>query len=138
MLGTDEARHQIAAAIMRRLATGPTNFLQVTGEDGDKPIMVAFDDEKISAVFERISWSGGYSNLVVVGNGMSVVSVLPASSAVDESAGEALLAAEIHQDASIGMLVSVAKEYADGLRIPVNFGTTSGDVLAGAVPITTA
>jgi len=134
---TEEARHRIAADIMQRLASYNIDFLPVTGLEGEKPIMVAFEDEQISAVFERIAWSGGYANLIVVGfdERESMVSVLPSLSAVDENAAERMTAAEIHRDASIGMLLTVARVFEDGLRIPVNFGTTSGRVVSGAVPI---
>ncbi|MHA3723877.1 hypothetical protein ACXR2T_08370 [Leucobacter sp. HY1910] len=98
--------------------------------------MVAFEDELISDVLARIAWTGGYSNLLVVGNARSVmVSVLPAASAIPE--GEPVAPAEIHADASVGMLVAVAGAYSNGLRIPVRIGELSGDVLSGAerVPV---
>lgn len=40
-------------------------FLSVTAPDGTAPVVVAFADELIRDVFEKVSWSDGYATIVV-------------------------------------------------------------------------
>lgn len=104
-------RRTLTAMILGAITrTGMEHHLKVTGVDGSKPVVVAFADESIGDVFERISWSSGFANLFVVVNDhdIALASVLPPASSLREREAEPLEL--LNPDSPIGMLIEASRK----------------------------
>jgi hypothetical protein len=130
-LNDRERRERFARDLMKSISVaGRASELKVTGPDGSKPIVVAHDHELISAVMGRVQQTEGFANLFVSfpDGRLALVAVLPANSALFETDAEPIAAQEIHSDSTIGILLEVARSYAEGVMLPVRLTATTADV----------
>ncbi|MEK6310965.1 MAG: hypothetical protein V4737_10200 [Curtobacterium sp.] len=121
-------RSKIAADILRDVSRGVFSaYLKVTSNEGNRPVVVANHDERVSVVLQRVRWSGGRSNLFVINRDHSVTlaSVLSPEDLLDPDAPERLDDDAVHDDSTIGMLLEVARRTDGGVSTRVRL--TSGD-----------
>ena len=95
----------------------------VTGDDGSFPIVVAFADEPVSALTERIQAIGGYANVFVKdGGGVRFVSVIEEVCAIadpdDRMVGDDAPGAT----STIGMLLAYVERHPNGVTISAALG----------------
>ncbi|WP_417512114.1 hypothetical protein [Microbacterium sp.] len=125
-----ERRAHTAAILGAISRPGVNSFLKVTGIDGSKPVVVAFADESIGDVFERVAWSAGFANLFVMmeDGDLALASVLPPASSLREREAEPLEL--MSPDSPIGMLVEASRK-AGGAGFNVRVATATAKI--GAV-----
>jgi hypothetical protein len=95
----------------------------VTGDDGSFPIVVAFADEPVSALTERIQAIGGYANVFVKdGRSVHFVSVIEEVCAIadpdDRMVGDEAPGAT----STIGMLLAYVARHPNGVAISATLG----------------
>lgn len=96
----------------------------VTGDDGSFPIVVAFADEPVSTLTERIQAAGGYANVFVKGdrNEARFVSVIEEVCAIadpdDRMVGDEAPGAT----STIGMLLTYVERHPNGVTISAALG----------------
>ncbi|GAA4379564.1 hypothetical protein [Agromyces bauzanensis] len=108
-------RRQLTAKLLGTITRlGIDRHLKVTGVDGSKPIVIAFGDESIGDVFERVAWSAGFANVFVVmsDDDIALVSVLPPASSLVERESEPLEL--LSPDSPIEMLVEASRKVEGG------------------------
>lgn len=75
----------------------------ITGQDGDHPIVVAFEEEPLSALFSRVRQTGGFANVFVAGSGrIRAVSFMRAESALYEQAARTSSPPRIFPSTTVG------------------------------------
>jgi len=103
--------------------------LVTTNDRGERPVVLALEDELFSAVAHRISWTDGpYANLFVLMNDESILagSFMPSASALDDGAKHEF-DTEFHRDVRMGEIVRASAARNDAVAIRVTFGETSAD-----------
>lgn len=98
--------------------------LPITGDDGSCPIVVAFADEPVSALTERILAIGGYANVFVKDNsrGVRFVSVIEEACAIPDP-DERMVGDEAPGATStIGMLLDYVERHPNGVTISAALG----------------
>ena len=133
MVGSD--RERIARAtrtVVNWIAESKSNceLLRVTNDDGERPIVVALEDELFSTVAHRISWtSGPYANLFVSMNDDSILAgaLMPTAAALDDSEKHQF-DTEFHRDVRMGEIVRASEAVGNAVNIRVTFGGTSAEV----------
>jgi hypothetical protein len=133
MAGSDRERiAQTTRTVANWLAESSEHceLLRTTNDAGERPIIVALEDELFSTVLHRISWTDGpYANLFVRMNDDSILagSMMPAASALDESAKHEF-DSEFHRDVRMGEIVRAAETLANAVSIRITIGDTSSEV----------
>lgn len=105
-------------------------LLLTSNDDGERPIVVALEDELFSTVAHRISWAGGpYANLFICMNDGSIRagSLMPTASALDDSE-KPEFDTEFHRDVRMGEIVRASEALANAVSIRVTIGETSAEV----------
>lgn len=122
----DIRRNEVSSSLLAAITTsGLISQLKVTGIDGTKPIVIALGEESIGEVFTRVSWSGGFANLFIVGKSDSgeieidLASIVPPASSLLERDSEPLEI--ISPESPIAMLAELAAQQKDQLAFNVNF-----------------
>lgn len=127
-------RRRVTAKILGSITrVGGDKHLKVTGIDGTKPIVVAFADESIGDVFQRVMWSAGFANLFVVMGAREIVlaSVLPPASSLNEREAEPLEL--LSPDSPIGMLVEASRKTGgSGFNVRIATATAKIDAVEDA------
>lgn len=121
-------RRALTATILGSITRhGVDRQLKITGVDGSKPIVIAFADESIGDVFERVMWSAGFANLFVVmdENEIALASVLPPASSLNEREAEPLTL--LSPDSPIGMLVEASRK-AGGAGFNLRIATATAKI----------
>lgn len=121
-------RRALTASILGTITRlGVHRHLKVTGVDGSKPVVIAFADESIGDVFERVTWSAGFANLFVLmsDDDIALASVLPPASALNEREAEPLTL--LSPDSPIGMLVEASRE-AGGAGFNLRIATATAKI----------
>jgi hypothetical protein len=121
-------RSKIARDIVRDVARGVfSSLLKVTSNDGNRPVVVADHDERVSVVLQRVRWNGGRSNLFVINRDHTVTlaSIMSPNDLLDPDAPEQLDDDAVHDDSTIGMLLEVARQTESGVSTRVRL--TGGD-----------
>lgn len=117
----DKFRHQVDLS----LGCGPlANFeLPVTGDDGNAPIVVAFADEHVSKLTERIASAGGNANVFVKdGPRVHFVAVIDEACAIGD-ADDTLVGEEAPSpNSTIGMLLAYIERRPSGVTISATLG----------------
>lgn len=128
-----DRRAQTAAILGSISRPGVDEHLKVTGIDGSKPVVVAFADESIGDVFERVSWSAGFANLFVMmdDNSLALASVLPPASSLREREAEPLEL--MSPDSPIGMLIEASRKAGGaGFNVRIASSTSKIDAVEDA------
>src|SRR5690554_6884521 len=105
-----EGRRGLSAGLLGAITrVGMHKHLPITGTDGARPIVIAFGDESIGEVLERVSWSDGFANLFIVmgPDDIALASMLPSMSALHERDAEPLEL--LVSDSPIAMLVELGR-----------------------------
>jgi len=121
-------RRALTATILGSITRhGVDRQLKITGVDGSKPIVIAFADESIGDVFERVMWSAGFANLFVVmdENEIALASVLPPASSLNEREAEPLTL--LSPDSPIGMLIEASRK-AGGAGFNLRIATATAKI----------
>lgn len=97
--------------------------LPVTGDDGSAPIVVAFADEPVSALTERIQAAGGYANVFVKDErAVRFVSVIEEACAIAEPDDRMVGAEAPGATSTIGMLLAYVERHPNGVTISAALG----------------
>lgn len=93
--------------------------LPVTGDRGIPAVVVAFDDEPLSMLLQRISGVGGYANIFLQGSsGLRQMSAIPAACAIFEQQADDMTATPPSALASVGMFFDYVATQEAGVKIP--------------------
>lgn len=94
--------------------SGMISALEITDADGNKPIIVAFEDDSIGQIIEQASWHGGSSNIIVLMEDLHKIAVLSLSS-TPGSLFSLVHAEHLHlsPESHVGMLVQYALQQDD-------------------------
>jgi hypothetical protein len=97
--------------------------LPVTGDDGCSPIVVAFADELVSALMERIQSAGGYGNVFVKGDvGVRFVAVIQEACAIGEPDDIMVDDEAPGATSTVGMLLDYVERNPNGVIISAVLG----------------
>lgn len=115
----DDFRREIAL----ELAIGDiaTSDLAVVNDDGDAPVVVALDDERLGVLLARVRGAGGYANVFVrVGHSYARIAFIDVNGAIDPNSAEDFASASDRPsgNASVGMFLEYLRSRPNGLRIP--------------------
>jgi hypothetical protein len=95
----------------------------VTGDDGSFPIVVAFADEPVSALTERIQVIGGYANVFVKDSrGVHFVSVIEEVCAIADADDRMVGDEAPGATSTIGMLLAYVERHPNGVTISAALG----------------
>lgn len=131
-------RQDLARQVFHDIAVGgKQDTLRAVAEDGSHPIVVALDHELLSEVMQRVENAGGVANafVEVKGGKIELIFVHLTSeragrhNALPPNDGAENLGPEpIHRDITIGMMVTVISQYADGVICKVKLPRHTGGV----------
>lgn len=131
----DEFRREINL----NLAVGALSdtTLEVVDVNGESPVVVALDEERLEVVLRRIQDAGGYANLFVKGEGhVRRASFIDTRSALGADAAEDLTGAmEPSGRSTIGMFLDFAELHPGGVKLPMSLAPVGGrEPVARVVP----
>lgn len=132
-MGTESKRDprlEVTKRIMKYFArSGQGNCLPIQLDDGRRPVVVAMPDDRISEVANKVKSYGKANVCVAMSDGLVVLGFEGCLS--NESIRPIGDVQDVHQDISIGMLISAAEtlnKTNSKLAFSISFGDTHGQV----------
>lgn len=122
-----ERRKAFASKVLHDLALSHRS-LPISLKDGSRPIVVALDDELLSAVVRRVNVSGGAANTFVELKNGRVMLLSVTRGSRDDSDAEVFSEQPMHESVTIGMMAEYVSHAPEGVIVTVHLTRLGAEV----------